>query len=175
MKIVAFGASTHKTSINKALATYVANLVEGAEVQVLDLNDYDMPLYTQDREEDLGPLPEAQRFLDDIASADALVISYAEHNGHYPAAYKSLFDWASRANREVFAHKPAVYLSASPGPGGAKSVLNAALTSAEFFAGNVKASVSVANFYDVFDMESGKVTHEEIDAELKEAVAALSA
>lgn len=175
MKIVAFGASTHKTSINKALATYTAGLVEGAEVKVLDLNDYEMPLYTQDREEELAPLPEAQRFLDDIASADALVISFAEHNGHYPAAYKSLFDWASRTNRDVYAHKPAVYLSASPGPGGAKSVLGAALTSAEFFAGNVKASVSVPNFYDVFDVEAGKVTDDAVNAELKEAVAKLSA
>ena len=83
MKVVAFGASTHKTSINKALATYVASLVEGAEVKVLDINDYEMPLYTQDREEELAPLPEAQRFLDDIASADALVISFAEHNGPF--------------------------------------------------------------------------------------------
>ncbi|ARR05668.1 NADPH-dependent FMN reductase [Vibrio campbellii] len=38
MKIIAFGASTSSTSINKTLATYAANLVEGADVQVLDLN-----------------------------------------------------------------------------------------------------------------------------------------
>ncbi len=175
MKVVAFGASTHKTSINKALATYVASLVEGAEVKVLDINDYEMPLYTQDREEELAPLPEAQRFLADIESADALVISFAEHNGHYPAAYKSLFDWASRINRDVYAHKPAVYLSTSPGPGGAKSVLGAAVASAEFFAGNVKASLSVPNFYDVFDVETGKVTDDAVNAQLKEAVAKLTA
>ncbi len=34
MRIVAFGASTSSTSINKALATYAAQQVEGAEVQV---------------------------------------------------------------------------------------------------------------------------------------------
>ena len=175
MKVVAFGASTHKTSINKALATYVAGLIDGAEVKVLDINDYELPLYTQDREEELGSPEQAKQFLADIASADALVISFAEHNGHYPAAYKSLFDWASRTNREVYAHKPAVYLSTSPGPGGAKSVLGAAVASAEFFAGNVRASVSVPNFYDVFDVEAGKVTDDAVNAELKEAVAKLTA
>lgn len=47
MKIIAFGASTSSTSINKTLATYAANLVEGADVQVLDLNRYDVPLFSE--------------------------------------------------------------------------------------------------------------------------------
>ncbi len=50
MKIIAFGASTSSTSINKTLATYAANLVEGADVQVLDLNSYDVPLFSEDKE-----------------------------------------------------------------------------------------------------------------------------
>ena len=41
MKIIAFGASSSKKSINKTLATYVASLVKGAKVEVLDLNDYE--------------------------------------------------------------------------------------------------------------------------------------
>ncbi len=103
------------------------------------------------------------------------MISFAEHNGHYPAAYKNLFDWATRINRALFGDKPAVYLSTSPGPGGAKSVLAAATASAPFFGGNVKASVSVPSFYDNFDLEQGVVTKPEIVAELKAAVAKLSA
>lgn len=50
MKIVAFGASTSTTSINKALATFAASLVESAEVIVLDLNDYQVPLFSEDYE-----------------------------------------------------------------------------------------------------------------------------
>ncbi|MEQ5806613.1 NAD(P)H-dependent oxidoreductase [Alteromonas sp. NFXS44] len=175
MKVVAFGASTSKNSINKALATYTAKLVEGADVTVLDINDYDVPMFSEDKEKEIGQAEGAQKFLDDIAGADALVISFAEHNGHYPAAFKNLFDWATRINRTVYGDKPAVYLSSSPGPGGAKSVLAAATGSAGFFGGNVKASVSVANFYDVFDMGTGEVKDDTVATELKAAVAKLTA
>lgn len=46
MKIIAFGASPSKNSINKKLATYAATLFENAEVEVLDLNDFQMPIFT---------------------------------------------------------------------------------------------------------------------------------
>ncbi|MEI8656998.1 MULTISPECIES: NADPH-dependent FMN reductase [Vibrio] len=175
MKVIAFGASTSSTSINKALATYTANLIDGAEVQVLDINNYNVPMFSEDLEKEIGQAEGALGFLRDLAQADAFVISFAEHNGHYPAAYKNLFDWATRIDREVFKNKPAVYLATSPGPGGASSVLAAASGSASYFGGNVKATVSVPNFYDNFDMESGVVTDESIAAQLKEAVAKLAA
>lgn len=174
MKVIAFGASTSSTSINKALATYTAGLIEGAEVQVLDINDYNVPMFSEDLEKEIGQAEGAQAFLRDLAQADAFVISYAEHNGHHPAAYKNLFDWATRIDREVFKNKPAVYLSTSPGPGGAQSVLAAATGSAPFFAGNVKASLSVPNFYDVFDLDAGQVKDEAVNAQLKEAIAKLA-
>ncbi|WGY47561.1 NADPH-dependent FMN reductase [Vibrio sp. ABG19] len=174
MKVIAFGASTSSTSINKALATYTAGLVDGADVKVLNISDYSVPMFSEDLEKEIGQAEGAQAFLRDLADADALVISYAEHNGHYPAAFKNLFDWATRIDREVFKNKPAVYLSTSPGPGGAQSVLAAAVGSAPFFAGNVKASLSVPNFYDVFDLEAGQVKDDAVNAQLKEAVAKLA-
>lgn len=158
MKVIAFGASTSSTSINKALATYAASLIEGADVEVLDLTQFDIPLFSEDKEKEIGQAEGAKAFLDAIATADALVVSYAEHNGHHPAAYKNLFDWATRIEREVFKGIPAVYLATSPGPGGAANVLAAATNSAPYFGGNVKASVSVPSFYDVFDLEAGKLT-----------------
>ncbi len=175
MKIIAFGASTSSTSINKALATYTANLVEGADVKVLDINDFQVPMFNEDLEKEIGKSEGAQAFLRELGDADALVISFAEHNGHYAAAYKNLFDWATRIDREVYQNKPAVYLATSPGPGGAQSVLAAAQGSASYFGGNVKAAVSVPNFYDVFDMENGTVTNSDVEKQLKEAAAALTA
>ncbi|MCP4862418.1 MAG: NAD(P)H-dependent oxidoreductase [Pseudomonadota bacterium] len=174
MKIVAYGASTSSTSINKALATYTAGLVDGAEVKVLDINDYDVPMFSEDLEKEIGQADGAKEFLNDLADADAFVISYAEHNGHYPAAYKNLFDWATRIDRELFKQKPAVYLATSPGPSGAKSVLAAAEASAPFYAANVKATVSVPGFYDKFDTEAGKATDEALITELKAAAAKLA-
>lgn len=175
MKVITFGASTSSTSINKALATYAANLIDGADVKVLDINNYQVPMFSEDKEKEIGQAEGAQAFLRDLAEADAFVISYAEHNGHYPAAYKNLFDWATRIDREVFKNKPAVYLATSPGPGGAQTVLAAATGSAPYFGGNVKASVSVPSFYDNFDFESGSVSNEEIVEQIKQAVATLTA
>ncbi|WP_394150537.1 NADPH-dependent FMN reductase [Vibrio maritimus] len=157
MKVIAFGASTSSTSINKALATYAAGLIEGADVEVLDLAQFDVPLFSEDKEKEIGQAEGAKAFLEAIQRADALVISFAEHNGHHPAAYKNLFDWATRIDREVFKGIPALYLATSPGPGGASNVLAAATNSAPYFGGNVKASVSVPSFYDVFDLEAGKL------------------
>ena len=174
MRIVAFGASTSSTSINKALATYAAQQVEGAEVQVLDINNYDVPMFSEDKEKEIGQAEGAQQFLADLAEADAIVVSYAEHNGYYPAAYKNLFDWASRIDRSVFQNKPVVYLATSPGPGGAQTVLAAAVASAPYFGAEVKASVSVPSFYDNFNFETGAVSNDKIAAELKQAVAKLA-
>jgi len=174
MRIVAFGASNSSTSINKALATYAASQLEGAQVQVLDINDYSVPMFSEDKEKEIGQAEGAQQFLADLAEADAIVVSYAEHNGYYPAVYKNLFDWASRINRSVFQDKPVVYLATSPGPGGAQTVLAAATASAPYFGADVKASVSVPSFYDNFDFETAAITNQEIADEIKAAVAKLA-
>ena len=49
-KILAFAGSSSKTSINKQLATYAANQFENASVEVIDLNDYEMPVISVDKE-----------------------------------------------------------------------------------------------------------------------------
>lgn len=54
MKVIAFAASSSKESINKQLVTYAANLIENAEVEVLDLNDYELPLFSVDKEKRIG-------------------------------------------------------------------------------------------------------------------------
>lgn len=133
MKILTFGASNSKTSINKALAQFTATLVPGAEIEVLDLSDYDLPIFSEDLEKDIGQPPAARKFFEKIGGADEVIVSFAEHNGSYSAAYKNLFDWASRIDQKVFQDKPTVFLATSPGPGGAGSVLASAKGSARFF------------------------------------------
>ncbi|MDG1457814.1 MAG: NAD(P)H-dependent oxidoreductase [Pseudoprimorskyibacter sp.] len=157
MKILTFGASNAKTSINKVLARFTATLVPGAEIDVLDLSDYDLPIYSEDLEKQIGHPPAAKAFFEKIGSADGVIVSFAEHNGSYTAAYKNLFDWASRIDQKVFQNKPTVYLATSPGPGGAASVLAAAKGSAPFFGVDLKAAVSVPSFYDVFDAKTGRI------------------
>ncbi|MGS0674877.1 NADPH-dependent FMN reductase [Shewanella sp. 0m-4] len=173
MKLLAFAASSSTKSINKQLATYAASLVQGAEVEILDINDYEMPLFSQDREEELGHPELAQQFFAKIGEADAIIISFAEHNGSYTAAYKNLFDWTSRIDMKVFQNKPMLLLATSPGPGGASSVLAAASGSAPYFAADVRATLSVPSFFDNFDMETQVLRNPELVAALKEAVVLL--
>lgn len=174
MKLLAFAASTSKKSINKQLVTYAANLLTDATVDVLDLNDYELPLFSVDKEAELGKPALAQAFLDKIAASDAIVISFAEHNGSYSAAYKNLFDWCSRVNAKVFQGKPMVMLSTSPGARGGASVLAAATGSAPFFGGEVKASLSVPTFYENFDVEKQEFKNEELKTKLVAALATLA-
>ena len=70
-KILAFAGSNSKTSINKQLATYAASLVGNAEVNVVDLNDYPLPLYGIDLENVSGIPENAQVFLDFIHTTKA--------------------------------------------------------------------------------------------------------
>ncbi|WP_067216600.1 NADPH-dependent FMN reductase [Marinomonas gallaica] len=171
MKVLAFAATNHKASINKQLVTYAANVLaenKGADVEVLDLNDYELPIYSIERQTENGMHPLAQQFFDKIGAADVVLISFAEHNGSYSAVYKNLFDWTSRIDMKVYQNKPTVLLSTSPGPGGANSVLSAAVGSAEFFAMDLKGSLSVPSFNDNFDTDKGVLTNAELTATLKD-------
>lgn len=175
MKVLAFGASSSKTSINKSFATYAANLIPNAEVEVLDLNDYELPLFSTDKEAEIGQPELAQQFFAKIGNADAIVISFAEHNGSYTAAYKNLFDWTSRIDMKVFQNKPMLLLATSPGPGGASSVLAAAKGSAPFFAADVKGDFSLPSFYDNFDLEALTLKSEELTSNLLAEISKLIA
>ncbi|WP_281557528.1 NAD(P)H-dependent oxidoreductase [Thalassomonas sp. RHCl1] len=174
MKIIAFAASNHKKSINKQLVAYAAQLLTKSEVELLDLNDYELPLYSQDKEEELGHPQLAKAFLAKITESDGILISFAEHNGSYTVAYKNLFDWCSRIEPKVFQNKPMVLLSTSPGSMGASSVLATAIQSAPYFNGIVKASLSIPSFYDNFDSEKQQLKHQELDEQLKDAVSHLN-
>lgn len=153
-KILAFGASTSKTSINKQLATYVAQQFEAADIEVLDLNEYDMPLFSVDREKE-GIPKEASLFYEKIGTADFIVISFAEHNGAYAASFKNLLDWTSRINAKTFQEKPMLLLATSPGARGGSSVLEIANSRLPFQGGLVKGTFSLPNFYENFDTVNG--------------------
>jgi len=172
MKILAFAATSSKKSINEQLVKYAASQTDSADIEteMLNINDYELPLYSEDREAELGQPELAKAFLDKIANSDALIISFAEHNGSYTVAYKNIFDWASRINPKVFQNKPMVMLATSPGPGGASSVLASAVASAPFFDGIVKGSLSVPGFYENFDVEQGRINNDELNTELLTAM-----
>ena len=179
MKILAMAASNSSTSINHRIILHAADLITGglipdAEVQVLDLNDFEMPIYSSDREA-AGGVPEpAQRFYELIGEADAIVLSFAEHNGSYSAAYKNLYDWTSRVDMQVFQDTPLVTFATSPGGRGGSGVLQAALSTMPFFGGDVRASLSIPSFHSNFDVDAGVISDEALAAEFHAALQTLA-
>ena len=173
MNIIAFAATSHRHSINKQLLGFAASQMENAKVKLLDLNDYELPLYSEEKEI-YGFPQKARDFLAEITNSDGILISFAEHNGSYTAAYKNLLDWCSRIEPRVFQNKPMVLLSTSPGALGANSVLTMAKTSAPYLDGIVKASLSIPSFYENFDLETQQLKNVELNKQLVEVLTHLN-
>lgn len=174
MKILAMGASTSSTSINRKLANHAANLVPGARVTDLDLRQFDLPIYSSDEEAANGIPAAAQAFCDQIEAHDRIVISMAEHNGSYAAAFKNLFDWASRIDQKVWRNKPMLLLSTSPGARGGATVLEAAKATFPFLGGDIRATFSLPGYHDNFTEGTG-VTDADLASGLAAAVEAFTA
>ena len=168
-KIIAFGASSSKQSINKQLATFTANQFQNVTIEILDLNDYEMPIFSVDKEKENGIHPLAQEFYAKLGSADLIIISFAEHNGNYSSAFKNILDWTSRINAKTFQEKPMLLLATSPGTRGGSSVLEIATKRFPFQGGNVKGSFSLPSFYENFDVVNG-IIHPEYKNQLLEIV-----
>lgn len=124
-KIVAFGASSSLNSINKKLAHFAAQQIPNATINLLDLNDFEMPIYSTDREKE-GIPEKAHDFKTVLKAADGIVVSFAEHNGAYTTAFKNIFDWISRLEKPIWCGKPMFLLATSTGARGAITVLELA-------------------------------------------------
>ncbi len=178
-RILVFAATNSKTSINKQLAIHAAKVLQHeiapqVEFDILDLNDFEMPIYSPEREQNGGIPALAHKFYDKIGSADGLIISFAEYNGTYSAAFKNLFDWTSRIEKSLYQNKPVVMLATSPGPGGGQNVLKVAVEGAPFHAAEVKGSLSIGNFFDAFDADAGQLTGHDQAKALREVLFALN-
>ncbi len=175
-RILAFAASNSKKSINKKLVEFTIQQIEDAEITFLDINDFEMPIYSIDREEETG-IPElALRFKETIKNSDGIIISFAEHNGAYSTAFKNIFDWISRITKNVWEDKPMFLMATAPGPHGGKSVLK--MANERFSRGNKNTIVvfSLPSFNDSFNTETGIVDIElkkEFELKLKEFTGAL--
>lgn len=154
-KILAFGASNSTTSINKQLATYAAGQLTDVEVRIVDLNDYEMPIYSIDREKADGIHQLAKDFKQEIINADGLLISFAEHNGAYTTAFKNVLDWISRLEGGIWDDKPMLLLATSPGKRGGKSVLELAANSFKHMSKGEIFTFSLPQFHANFSADQG--------------------
>ena len=98
-EVLVFGGSSSKSSINKKLAILASAKLQNKKITILDLNDFPLPIYSVDTEVENGFPEQAVRFNNFLSGTDGIIISLAEHNGAYTAAFKNLFDWLSRIER----------------------------------------------------------------------------
>ena len=92
----------------------------GAQVTVVNLADYPMPIYNQDLEKSEGLPPSAKVLKSLFAEHDGLLIASPEYNSAFSPLLKNALDWVSRREGEetyqvAFRDKLAVIMAASPG------------------------------------------------------------
>ncbi len=155
MKILALGASNSRASINKQFAAFAAAQFENATVDIPDLNDFEAPIFSVDIESQSGIPRVIRSFVRKIEEADFIIISLAEHNGSYTAAFKNIFDWASRLEIKLFGGKKVLLLATSTGQGGGKSVLESALKRFPKHGADIAGHFSLPRFFENFSAEKG--------------------
>ncbi len=167
MKILSFAGSNSRHSINKKFVEHALSHFSNHETTLLDLNDFPLPIYGIDLENETGIPESAIAFLNHIERADMLLISLAEHNGSYTAVFKNLLDWMSRKKSKCFEGKKMILLSTSTGGRGGRNVMDAALTRFPIHGAQILGYFCLPNFNDNFDLQSG-VTHPELKRELEQ-------
>jgi NAD(P)H-dependent FMN reductase len=115
MKLLAFAASLRRESWNRKLIALAVAITRqaGAEVDLAEFHEFDMPLYSRDLQDSSGFPPGAQELQRRVAAADGLLIASPEYNFSLPGTLKNAIDWVSRMNPMPFRGKSGFLLSAS--------------------------------------------------------------
>lgn len=176
VKLLAFAGSTREESYNKKLVKIAAEGAReaGAEVTLIDLRDFPMPLYDGDLEERSG-LPDAALKLKELMRAShGFLIASPEYNSSISAVLKNAIDWTSRPDREdeppleCYAGKTLALMSASPSwLGGLRG-----LATVRSLFGNIGVHVltdqiAIPKAHEAFD-DSGELKDEKKHASVKQ-------
>jgi NAD(P)H-dependent FMN reductase len=176
-RILIFAGSTRRDSLNCRLAAAAAAKARdlGAEVSLIDLADYPMPIYNGDLEMADGVPENASKLRDLILEHDALVIACPEYNGSITPLLKNTIDWTSRASDGIgmsaaYSDKVAALLSASPGRlGGLRGLVHVRAILSGMGVLVVPGDISVGEAHKAF-AEDGSLVDEKLDKRLEKAV-----
>ncbi len=124
-QLLVFCGSSRTESFNLKLAVRLASIAEqqGAEVSLINLVDFDIPIYNGDLEDAKGLPHDAKRLKTLLRENTGLVITCPEYNGFMTPLLVNTIDWCTRSEDSSvdlsgFADKTVLIASASPGPGG---------------------------------------------------------
>lgn len=158
--ILAFAGSNSSTSINFQLVKHTVSLIEGHNVQLLNMVNFPFPMYSADYEKENGYSNSLVELKDDIAKADGLIISVNEHNGNPSAYFKNLIDWLSRLERKFLDEKPILLMSTSGGKRGGASAAEVTKNILPRFGAEIIAVFSLPSFHNNFKKSKGIVDTE---------------
>lgn len=175
-KILAFAGSLREHSYTRRVLKVAASGAEkaGAEVTVVDLRDYPMPLYNEDDHEQKGFDDNARKFQQLLAEADGFLIASPEYNGSVPGGLKNAIDWTSRssgeyAQIEVFKGKVAALMTASPGAfGGIRCLAHLRGVLTIMLVNVLPSEIAVGGVKKMFDGDSDEMTDEKMKVILQE-------
>ena len=158
-RILAFAGSTRKDSFNKKLVK-IASLgakEEGADITIVDLQDFQMPLYDQDLEQRDGLPINARKFKSLLLMHQGFLISSPEYNSSITGILKNTIDWASRQESgeiplACFKDKVAAIMSASPGGyGGLRGLVHLRAILGNIGTVVIPDQIAVAKAHEAFD------------------------
>jgi NAD(P)H-dependent FMN reductase len=181
IKILAFAGSLREHSYNKRVLNIAVEGARkaGAEVTVIDLRDYPMPIFNPD-EVAKGFDPDAARFQDILSEHDGLLIASPEYNGSIPGGIKNAIDWASRPSPkyeksvQVFKGKTAAIMTASQGSfGGLRSLAHVRGMLSIMFVSVLPVEIAVTFVQDKFDGDGAEMTDEKTKRVLEDLGASL--
>jgi len=113
LKVAVVVGSNRQKSINRKFAEALVRLA-GNRMEAHFIRIDDLPMYNPDLESERPAT--VNRFTQEIASADALLVVTPEHNRSIPAVLKNAIDWGSKPmDRNVWKGKVAAITGTSPG------------------------------------------------------------
>lgn len=174
IKILAFAGSGRRDSVNKKVLAVAAKGAEeaGAQVTIVQLEDFNMPIFNEDLEAEKGMDPGGQAFKKLLMEHDGFLISSPEYNSSYSALFKNSIDWASRKIEgekplEAYKGKVAGIMAASPGGlGGMRVLVTLRMLMENLGTMVLPTQKSVAGAFKLFD-EQGNINDDKTEKALK--------
>lgn len=173
LRLLIFAGSLRKDSLNKKLAKAWASIAEhdSVETTLIDLNDFELPIYNGDIEE--ASVPQKARELQALfAKHDGFLVVTPEYNGAVPAVVKNTLDWISRplengdSGVSIMKGKVCGIAAASPGAlGGLRALLLLRDQLAKLSMWVAPSQFALGKAYEAFD-DANQLIHESAEKAL---------
>jgi chromate reductase len=177
-KLLMFAGSARTASTNKQLAALAASTAQeaGVEVTLIDLKDFEMPIYDGDLEGDTGLPEHAKRLKLLFVEHDGLFIASPEYNSSFSPLLKNALDWISRPHTEnepslwAYSGKVAALGAVSPGAlGGLRGLVPLRMMLGNIGVTVVPNQIAISNGFSAFD-DAGMLKSEQQSKMLKATV-----